>query len=119
MSIISPKRLPPAARAVGWIRFAGFYLAEVVKSNLAIAWDVLTPTDKGRPGIITLPLPEGLRDGQILLISNLITMTPGSLTLDLCADRRTLLLHILYLDDIEETRKHFLENYVHRVLHLS
>lgn len=119
MSMPSPERLPLAARTLGWIRFAGFYLAEVVKSNLAIAWDVLTPTDKGSPGIIALPLPEGLRDGQILLISNLITMTPGTLTLDLSADRRTLVLHVLYLDDIEETRRHLLENYVQRVIHLS
>lgn len=106
-------------KTIGWIRFAGFYLTEVMKSNLSIAWDVLTLEDKSSPGIIALDLPAGLSDGQILLISNLITMTPGSLSLDLSADRRTLLLHILYLDDVEGTRKHFLENYVHRVLHLS
>lgn len=119
MSVTPPARLAFAARLIGWLRFAGFYLAEVVKSNLMIAWDVLTPTDKGSPGIICLPLPEGLRDGQILLISNLITMTPGSLTLDLSPDRRTLVLHVLYLGDVEQTRRHLLENYVQRVVHLS
>lgn len=119
MSNPSDKRLPLFARFFGWIRFCGFYLAEVLKSNLAIAWDVLTPADKGRPGIIALPLPEGLRDGQILLVSNLITMTPGTLTLDLSEDRRTLVLHVLYLDDVEETRRHLLENYVQRVVHLT
>ena len=112
-----PLSLP--GKIIGWIRFAGFYLTEVLKSNLSIAWDVLTPEDKTNPGIIALDLPVGLSDGQILLISNLITMTPGSLSLDLSADRRTLLLHVLYLDDVEENRKHFMENYVNRVLHLS
>ncbi|MBT8038096.1 MAG: Na+/H+ antiporter subunit E [Verrucomicrobiae bacterium] len=112
-------RLSPTQKMIGWVRFAGFYLTEIFKSNLSIAWDVLTPEDKSSPGIIALDLPDGLSDAQILLISNLITMTPGSLSLDLCADRRTLLLHILYLDDVEKTRQHFLENYVHRVLHLS
>ena len=106
-------------KTIGWIRFGGFYLGEVLKSNLAIAWDVLTPEDKSAPGIIAIELPAGLNDFQILLISNLITMTPGSLSLDLSPDRRTLLLHILYLDDVEETRQHFIENYVNRVLHLS
>ncbi len=103
----------------GWIGFAGFYLTEVIKANFIIAWDVLTPDSKSTPGIIEIELPEGLGDAQTLLISNLITMTPGSLTLELCADHRTLLLHILYLDDVEETRQHFLDNYVNRVLHLS
>lgn len=107
------------AKVIGWIRFAGFYLTEVMKSNLAIAWDVLTPGDDSAPGIIAIELPPDLGDFQILLISNLITMTPGSLSMNLCADRRTLLLHILYLDDVEGTRKHLTENYVNRVLHLS
>lgn len=119
MSMAPASRLRFAACLAGWLRFAGFYLAEVLKSNLAIAWDVLTPTDKGRPGILCLPLPEGLRDGQILLISNLITMTPGTLTLDLSEDRRLLVLHILYLGDVEETRRHLLENYVQRVVQLT
>ena len=107
-----------AGKVIGWIRFAGFYLTEVMKSNFAIAWDVLTPEDKSAPGIIAIELPAGLGDFQVLLVSNLITMTPGSLSLDLSADRRTLLLHILYLDDVEKTRKHLTENYVNRVLHL-
>lgn len=105
---------------IGWIRFAGFYLAEVVKSNLHIAWDVLTPRDLTRQGILRLDLPEGVGDARILLISNLITMTPGTLSLDLSADRRTLLIHALYLgDDIEATRDHLQKNYVERVLQLG
>ncbi|WP_234044509.1 Na+/H+ antiporter subunit E [Haloferula rosea] len=91
-----------------------------MKSNLLIAWDVLTPTDKTRAGIIALDLPERLGDGQILLISNLITMTPGSLSLELSPDRRTLLIHVLYLDeDVEVTRNHLQQNYVERVLKLG
>ena len=52
------------------------------------------------------------------LISNLITMTPGSLTLDLSPDRRTLVLHILYLDDRAELIRHLQKNYVQRVRQL-
>ena len=108
-----------ARKLIGWIHFAAFYLSEVVRSNLAITWDVLTPTDRTRPGLITLDLPEGLGDAHIFLISNLITMTPGSLSLELSPDRRKLLLHILLLDpDPEQTRKHLQQNYVQRVLHL-
>jgi multicomponent Na+:H+ antiporter subunit E len=107
------------AKAWGWIRFAGFYLKEVVLSNFYILWDVLTPGDQSRPGIIALDLPTEMSDTQVLLVSNLITMTPGTLSLELTEDRAKLLIHVLYLHDVEGTRNHMMENYVHRVLNLS
>ena len=107
-------------KLLSWLRFAAFYLGEVVKSNLLIAWDVITPRDLTRQGILRLDLPASLGDGRILLITNLITMTPGTLSLELSADRRTLLVHVLYLDeDIESTRSHLQQNYVQRVLDLG
>lgn len=106
-------------KCAAWLHFSGFYLMEILKSNLMIARDVLTPRDEANPGILALELPEGMSEWQILLVSNLITMTPGTLTLDLSPDRRTLLLHILYLHDIEQTRRHLLDNYVNRVRYLT
>jgi multicomponent Na+:H+ antiporter subunit E len=110
----------PIAKLQGWISFALFYLGEVIKSNLMIAWDVINPRDLTRPGVIALDLPDHLNDRQIFMISSLITMTPGSLSLDLSADRRILYLHMLYLDeDVESTREHLRKNYVERVLKLG
>lgn len=113
------KRLSFPRRAWGWVRFSGFYLGEVMRSNLFIVWDVLTLDDKSNPSIIALELPEEMTDNQVLLVSNLMTMTPGSLSLDLTADRKKLLVHILYSRDIEKTRNYLMKNYVHRVLDLS
>ncbi|QTN31879.1 Na+/H+ antiporter subunit E [Akkermansiaceae bacterium] len=113
------QRLPFALRAWGWISFAGFYLAEVLRSNMVIVWDVLTVEDKTCPSIIALDLPSEMTDNQVLLVSNLMTMTPGSLTLDLTADRAKLLVHVLYSHDVEDTRSYLMKNYVHRVLDLS
>lgn len=113
------KRLPFLQRAWGWISFSGFYLGEVLRSNMVIVWDVLTVDDKSNPSIIALELPEEMSDNQVLLVSNLMTMTPGSLSLDLTADRKKLLVHVLYTRDIEVTRNYLMKNYVHRVLDLS
>jgi len=113
------KRLSFPARAWGWARFAGFYLKEILSSNFNIVWDVLTPDDKSRPGIIALELPPEMTDNQVLLVSNLMTMTPGTLSLELTEDRAKLLVHVLYLRDVEATREHLMKNYVHRVLDLS
>ncbi len=113
------KCLSLPAKAWGWTCFAGFYFKEILLSNFNIVWDVLTPDDKSRAGIIALDLPPEMSDNQVLIVSNLMTMTPGTLSLDLTEDRKKLLVHVLYLHDVEVTRNHLMNNYVYRVLNLS
>lgn len=88
--------------------FAAFYLAEVVLSNLRVARDVLRPRLAIQPAVYRLPV-EGLTDRQLLLAANLITMTPGTLTLDVAEDRRSLLIHSMAAPDPEAQARH-LEN---------
>ena len=91
------------------VRFVFFFLRELVVSNLRVAYDVLTPTDYMRPGVIAVPL-DASTDGEITLLANLISLTPGSLSLDVSTDRRVLYVHMMYLDDPEQARaqiKHF------------
>ena len=38
-------------RTLGLLRFIGFYIVEVVRANLRVAFDVVTPTDYAKPGI--------------------------------------------------------------------
>jgi len=106
-------------KTIARIQFVGFYLKEIIKSNFFILWDVITPKDLTRPSILSVDIPEEMTPTQILLASNLVTMTPGTLSLELTADSRKLLIHILYTGDIEATRNHIIQNYVHRVLSLS
>lgn len=105
-------------KTLGRIGFAAFYLVEIIKSNFFILWDVITPTDLTKQSIVSVDIPEEMTPTQILLVSNLVTMTPGTLCLELTDDKKKLLIHFLYSGDIEQTRKHITENYVHRVLTL-
>lgn len=116
---MSRKKKSFMRKLFGWICFLGFYVGEVVKSNLYILWDVLTPGHLGNPCIVALTIPEEMTDTQVLIVSNLITMTPGTLSLELTEDRAKLLIHILYTGDLDKTRYHLTQNYVHRVLSLS
>lgn len=112
------EQLPFIRKIVGRILFIGFYLVEIIKSNFFILWDVVTPSDLTQPSIISVDIPEEMTPTQILLVSNLVTMTPGTLSLELTDDRKKLLIHLLYAGDIETTRNHISQNYVHRVLTL-
>ena len=62
-------------------RFAFFYLWQMMLSNLRVAYDVATPTHYMRPGVLAIPL-SARTDAEITALANLITLTPGSLSLD-------------------------------------
>ena len=82
------------------IRLILFFLYELVVSSLRVAWDVLTPSHGSRPAIIEMPL-DVKSDIEILLVTNLISLTPGTLSLDVTPDRKTLIVHAMFADDPE------------------
>lgn len=97
------------------LAFAAYYLKELVRSNLVIAYDILTPTHHMKPGVVAVPI-RATTDLEITLLANLITMTPGTLTLDLSADRKTLYVHAMYIDDPQALRDDITGNLEKRVL---
>lgn len=99
------------------VGFIGFYLWDLVKSNAIIAYDVLTPTHYMKPGVIGIPL-DAKTDLEITVLANLITMTPGTLSLDVSADRKTLYVHAMYIHDSDQLRADIKQNYERRVLEL-
>ncbi len=104
-------------RTIGLGRFIGFYVVEVVRANLRVAFDVVTPTDYAKPGIVAVPL-DARTDVEITLLSNLITMTPGSLSIDVADDRSVIYVHAMYVDDPDELRRQIKEDLERRVLEL-
>jgi multicomponent Na+:H+ antiporter subunit E len=78
--------------------FALFYVRELVVSSVRVAVDVLTPSLDAKPGIIAYPL-EAETDAEITVFANLVSLTPGTLSLDVSDDRKTLYIHAMYLDD--------------------
>jgi len=103
------ERLP---RVFGLI---GFFGKELLVSNLRVLWDVITPQHISRPGIIAIPL-DARTDAEIMLVANLISLTPGTLSLDISEDRRVLYIHVMFLDDIEKTRQQIKQGLERRVL---
>lgn len=92
------QRVPKTARLIC------YFLVELVRSNLRVLWDVVTPGHISRPGIVGIPL-SAQSDLEILLVANLISLTPGTLSIDLAEDRCTLFVHVMFLDDPEGFRR--------------
>ena len=95
--------------------FVLFYLVELFLANLRVAHDVITPGYHMKPGIIAIPL-DAKSDLEIIILSNLITMTPGTLSLDVSTDRRVLYIHAMYIDDLEGLRSKIKNGFEKKVM---
>lgn len=74
------------------VRFALFFAWELLLANLRVAWLVVNPRTHLRPAIVALPL-DVRSDAAIQLLAATITLTPGTLSIDVSSDRRTLYVH--------------------------
>ncbi|WP_355659762.1 Na+/H+ antiporter subunit E [Halomonas salifodinae] len=104
------------ARVPRIIRFIGFFIKELVQANLRVAFDILTPPWHMQPGVIAMPL-KARTELEITMVANLISLTPGTLSLDVSDDRKVLYIHAMFLDDEEELRRN-LEEMERRALEL-
>lgn len=102
-------------RIIAFIGFLLFYASEVVKSNFRVAYDVLTPRHRMRPGVIAVDV-RGMTDRQVLFMANFITMTPGTLGLAVSPGRTKLYIHAMYTDEgVEALSRELSETYGKRV----
>ncbi|MFT6389235.1 MAG: multicomponent Na+:H+ antiporter subunit E [Cellvibrionaceae bacterium] len=103
-----PRRLPRA------IFFLLYFIEELVKANLKVAIDIITPAFLGKPGVIGLEL-DAKTNLEITLVANVISLTPGTLSLDVSANKKILFVHAMYLTD-EDTVRADLKNLEQRLL---
>lgn len=97
------------------VDFVGFFLKELIKANLLVAYDVITPSHRMQPGVVAIPL-DAETDVEITLLANLISLTPGTITVDVSDDRRLLFIHAMFLDDPEKLRREIKDGLERRLL---
>jgi multicomponent Na+:H+ antiporter subunit E len=91
-------RLP---RVIG---FACWFAWELTVCNLRVAREVLRPSPDLRPAFVAFPLTVNT-DYEITILANLITLTPGTLSVDVSDDHKTLYVHALFVDNPEDVRE--------------
>ena len=99
------------------IGFLLFYIKELLRANLRVAHDAVTPTHYMRPALLAVPL-DARTDLEIMLLANLITMTPGTVSIDVSTDRRVLYVHVMYVQDPDSIRREIKDQLERRVLEL-
>jgi multicomponent Na+:H+ antiporter subunit E len=96
------------------IHLALFFLWELWVSCVRVAWDVITPRLYARPGVIAVPL-DATTDLEITMTANLISLTPGTLSLDVSEDRKTLYVHAMYISEVDALKRELKDGMERRV----
>jgi len=99
------------------ISFVFFFLYELIKANVQVAYDVITPKFYMTPGIVRVPL-DATSDLEITLLANLISLTPGTLSLDVSEDRKVLYVHSMYIADKDLFIQNIKNGFERRLLEL-
>lgn len=92
-----------------------YFLWQVVLSNARVIREVLSPRFSMRPGILAVPL-DAQSDLEIALFANMITLTPGTLSLHVSRDRRFLFVHNMYAEDPALAKAELKAQFERRVL---
>lgn len=88
-----------------------YFAYEVMLSSARVVWDVVTPTHLSDPDILYIPL-DVQSDLEITLLANMVSLTPGSLSLDVTADKQYLIVHAMFAsreEQVIQSIKHGLE----------
>jgi multicomponent Na+:H+ antiporter subunit E len=87
---------------IGSVVLIGVFLYDLVIANLQLAREILRPHPDLKPAVYALHVPE-LTAGQSVLLGNMISLTPGTLTVDNDRDAQTLYIHTIFATRPEAT----------------
>lgn len=90
-------------RPLAAIKLAAVFAWELIKASAFMAWEVVTPRNRIDAAVISVNLIS-TNAGVITLVANMVSLTPGTLTLDVDEQVSTLFIHVLHLRSVEATR---------------
>lgn len=91
------------------------FFKELALSAWKVAVMVTRPKLDVQPGIFAYPLTV-TTDFEITLLANLITLTPGTLSVDVSGDRKTLYVHAIDCSDIEATKNDIRNGFERKIM---
>ncbi len=99
------------------VAFFLYFVKEVIVGALDVAGATLWPFRKLRPGIVAVPL-DTRSVAEHTLLANAVTLTPGTMSIDLSPDGRILYVHVLDMESPEAVRKDIKEGLEARLMRL-
>jgi multicomponent Na+:H+ antiporter subunit E len=90
-------------RAVRAVTFFGHYAKLFLLANAIVAWKIINPRSRLAPAVVLMSLASRSAI-EITCLAHLITLTPGTLVLEVGTDPPTLLVHAIHAVDPDRFR---------------
>ncbi|MDW0111493.1 Na+/H+ antiporter subunit E [Sporosarcina aquimarina] len=100
------------------VKLVLIFFKELILSNISVAMLVLKPKLEIQPMIFAMPTVLE-KDWEITLLSSLITLTPGTIVVHVSDDQRTLYVHAIDVDDVEEAISSIKQSFEKAILEVS
>lgn len=76
-------------------KLLGYFVWKLLVASVIVSWEVVTPKDGTRPAVVSVRLDTG-SPGVLTAVANMVSLTPGTLTVDVDRDESTLFIHVLH-----------------------
>ncbi|HUG32782.1 MAG TPA: Na+/H+ antiporter subunit E [Acidimicrobiia bacterium] len=90
-------------RPLAAIRLLLYFLWELVEASGLIAWEVVTPRSRINAAVVSVELETDVA-GIVTSVANMVSLTPGTVTLEIDEENSTLFIHVLHFKSLEDTR---------------
>ncbi len=105
-------------RSLAVLQLIFLFVGELIKANLRVAIDVVTPGVRARPAIFAIDLTVS-GDMEILLLTLLVTLTPGTVVVDVSADRKRMYIYEMYAGELAASRRRIKTVFEQTILNIT
>ncbi|WP_053219094.1 Na+/H+ antiporter subunit E [Virgibacillus senegalensis] len=105
-------------RVVKVIKLMILFTKELILSNLQIVKLVYKPKLDIKPGIFALPT-ELKSDWEITLLANLISLTPGTLSIAVSDDNSLIYVHAMHIEDTQKSIKEIKDSFERAIMEVT
>jgi multicomponent Na+:H+ antiporter subunit E len=98
--VTTEKSRHPVQRFLMWIVYMFKFVWEMIKANFNVAFIVINPRLPIRPGIVKIK-SHLTKDSALTVLTNSITLTPGTLTVDINPETHEIYVHCIVVESTD------------------
>ncbi|MEE1130522.1 MAG: Na+/H+ antiporter subunit E [Caryophanon sp.] len=100
------------------VKLCVLFMKELILANIAVLKVVLKPELDMQPAFFAYPTTL-TEDWEIVLLSSLITLTPGTVVIHVSDDAKTLYIHAIDCNDVDEVIASIRDSFEKAILEVS
>ncbi len=106
VAILPPRDHGPGVgfRPLAALKLFLYFDWKLIQASAIVAWEVITPGSRINPAVVSVHLRSRL-PGIATAVASMVSLTPGTLTLEVDEETMTLYIHVLHFRDLAETRE--------------